>query len=81
MLQNSLFRYSKTAIDQPEEWRLEAALVSLLTLTCGDKRLVCAPFRVLPNIQVQLSYRSIKVTVADCRNFPTIMKQLKRQLT
>ncbi|KAL3099059.1 hypothetical protein niasHS_001047 [Heterodera schachtii] len=37
-----------TAAGPPEEWRLEAAIVSLLTLTDGDNRLICPPFRVLP---------------------------------
>jgi hypothetical protein len=40
-------------VDQPEEWRLEAALVALLTLTDDDNRLVCPPFRVLPTVQVR----------------------------
>uniref|UniRef100_A0A914I7V8 Bromo domain-containing protein n=1 Tax=Globodera rostochiensis TaxID=31243 RepID=A0A914I7V8_GLORO len=45
----------------PEEWRLEAAIVSLLTLTDGDNRLICPPFRVLPTPEeFPLYYEHVK---------------------
>ncbi|KAL7077171.1 hypothetical protein ACQ4LE_004109 [Meloidogyne hapla] len=47
--------------DQIEQWRLEAAIVSMLTLTDKDNRLISPPFRVLPTPQeFPLYYEHIK---------------------
>ena len=46
-----MFR-TPTPASQPEEWRLEAAIVSLLNLADEDNRLISQPFRVLPKPEV-----------------------------
>lgn len=63
---------------QPEEWRLEASIVSLLTLTDEDNRLICPPFRILPTSEVflHLFYQSNKLI----QEFPLYYQHIKKPI-